>query len=319
MNAKRRIIGVFGILALLGLGFVSGAIWAKYRLWPYRQLRATSSGAQYNPPPARTVAGHLQIPVSFLPDYHPVLRPDGMTVWKEIYGSHDLSVPVANAALVLVDVWNNGDPPQGQPPSVELANIITLVRRAREAGLLVIHAPNFPVVERYDQYHTLARETELFYEQQGTDIVQTDPYQQFDPDHTVYDRFRTMRSEHRAKAHNPSEPARDISRFVQPLPTEPVVATYAQFRYLLHREGITTLFYTGGALNECMLMRDTGINVLAGMDTRRLPFTIVVLRDCSTALSSPRHDAAMTKDVMLDFYMRKIAFVGQASDLNFLP
>jgi hypothetical protein len=66
-----------------------------------------------------------------------------------------------------------------------------------------------------------------------------------------------------------------------------------------------------------MLHRDAGINLLAGSDSKRIGFTIVVLQDCTYSMSSPRFDSETTKLVMLDYYMYKIAFVANSNDLIF--
>jgi hypothetical protein len=90
-----------------------------------------------------------------------------------------------------------------------------------------------------------------------------------------------------------------------------------EFRYVLWKENINLLLYIGGALNECMQHRDTGINSLAGIDTRRVPITIVVLADCSSAMGSPKVDAETTAEMMLEYFKYKIAFVASSKDLRF--
>jgi hypothetical protein len=89
-----------------------------------------------------------------------------------------------------------------------------------------------------------------------------------------------------------------------------------EFRYVLWKERIKLLLYLGGALNECMQHRDTGINILAGTDSRRTPFTIVILEDCSTAMGSPEISSKMAAKVMLDYFKFKIAFTTNSKQLR---
>jgi hypothetical protein len=110
---------------------------------------------------------------------------------------------------------------------------------------------------------------------------------------------------------------RDISRFLRPLENEFVLSSYNEFRYVLWKKRIKVLLYVGGALNECILHRDAGINLLAGSDSKRTEFTIVVLSDCTYSMGSPRFDSETTKLVMLDYYMYKITFVANSKDLSF--
>jgi hypothetical protein len=96
-----------------------------------------------------------------------------------------------------------------------------------------------------------------------------------------------------------------------------VLCAYNEFRYVLWKERTKLLLYVGGALNECMLQRDTGINLLAGTDSTRVPVTIVVLEDCSSVIASPGADKETAAKVMLDFYRYKMAFTSVSTDIRF--
>ena len=85
------------------------------------------------------------------------------------------------------------------------------------------------------------------------------------------------------------------------------------------KRGVKLLLYIGGALNECMQHRDTGINYLAGVDSQRTAFTIAVLEDCSSAFDTPHFGAKTTAQVMLDYFKCKIAFVANSKEVEFLP
>jgi len=111
---------------------------------------------------------------------------------------------------------------------------------------------------------------------------------------------------------------RDISRFLKPLEDEFVLASHHEFRYVLWKRKVKLLLYVGGALNECMQHRDTGINRLAGSDNPRTAFTIVVLEDCSSSKRTPRSDPEEISQAMLDYFMCKIAFVSNSKDVAFV-
>lgn len=90
-----------------------------------------------------------------------------------------------------------------------------------------------------------------------------------------------------------------------------------EFCYVLWQHKIKLLLYAGGALNECMQHRDTAINFLAGSDSRRTGFTIVVLEDCSYAKSTPRLSEPDMAHAMLEYFKCKIAFAGNSKAISF--
>jgi hypothetical protein len=143
------------------------------------------------------------------------------------------------------------------------------------------------------------------------------PFLKWPPDNKLYIQTLELRQEGRAMSAQISPKERDISKLLKPLEHEYVLATHNEFRYVLWKKGITVLLYVGGALNECMLHRDTGINLLAGSERDRSKFTIVVLEDCSAAMPALGLDVEITKKIILDYYMRKIAFVANSKELTF--
>ncbi len=106
-----------------------------------------------------------------------------------------------------------------------------------------------------------------------------------------------------------------ISKYLWPLDNEYIVASHEEFRYALWKNGVRVLIYVGGSLNECVLQRDAGINLLAGADGRRVDFTIIVLEDCTDAMETPRFNSLEVKTAMLDYYMFKMAVVSNLQNL----
>ena len=73
----------------------------------------------------------------------------------------------------------------------------------------------------------------------------------------------------------------------------------------------------GGATNECMLHRDTGINRFAGIDKERFPISIVVLEDCSAAGCSTMVNDSLFSLAMFEYYKQKISFISKSVNIVF--
>ena len=72
-------------------------------------------------------------------------------------------------------------------------------------------------------------------------------------------------------------------------------------------------------MNECMLLRPTGINRLRNTmpdGTPPLPITIVALEDCSYAGGSSI-DNILFKKAISDFYKQNIAFISNSFQIKF--
>ena len=224
-------------------------------------------------------------------------------------------LPTSEVALVLVDTWNHSDPEEGQAPPKHTQNTQDLLHNCRENGIIVIHAPNHPVVDKYSQYHSIKETVQDFWPQEQPE---NPPFLDWPPqDNDIYTQARKMRSGSSVPSPTPNRNERDISRFLLPLEDEYVLATHNEFRYVLWQHKINLLLYAGGALNECMQHRDTAINILAGIDSSRTGFTIVVLDDCSYAKSTPSMSEPDMIHAMLEYFKFKITFVGNSKQISF--
>lgn len=223
-------------------------------------------------------------------------------------------------ALVLVDTWTSLDPEEGEAPSDLLRSMRHCLETCRANGVTIIHAPNHPVVDRYPQYHAI-RETVAAQSIDASGCPERQPYLNWpEPDNPMAKAAHRLRQEARSAMQADLQRAwndRDISRFLRPRDNEFVLCSHDEFRYVLWKRGIRLLLYMGVSLAECMQHRDTGISALAGTDSTRSAFTIVVLADCSAAGPSHTLDAQTMSTAMLDFLKRKMAFASQSTALRF--
>lgn len=315
--------------AIFGVGALFGAFLHQQWLFPFPQFaqikqiaiqnKAKDSGIVGQTETTSSASGSytLSIPVQYLPTYQ-VEKSNGKQLIELRKGKAVFQIPTAETALILVDTWNNADPKEGEEPTEFLKNVQNILQRSRQYGITVIHAPNQPVVDKYPQYHPLKGVVAAAMMDYPHQFVRP-PFLKWPPDNNIY----TQASELRQKGREQGSVAqlsleeRAISRLLRPLEHEYVLATHEELRYVLWKKGINVLLYVGGALNECMLHRDTGINLLNGSDRDLSKFTIVVLEDCSEAIPALGLDVETTKRVMLDYYMRKIAFVANSKELTF--
>lgn len=226
-------------------------------------------------------------------------------------------LPVSEVALVLVDTWNSGDPPEGEDIPERLKPLQEILHTCREQGITIIHAPNHPVVDKYPQYQTIKETVQDFWPQ---DPVEHPPFLDWPPkDNDIASQARKMRTDALTQSYEVKHKVkeRDISRFLLPLEDEYVLATHNEFRYVLWQHKIKLLLYVGGALNECMQHRDTGINFLAGSDSQISGFTLVVLEDCSYAKPTPGLNERDMAHAMFEYFKCKITFVGNSKTISF--
>lgn len=226
-----------------------------------------------------------------------------------------LDAGVEQTALVLVDMWNWDDPEEGEKAPDYLVNTQTCLAACRAKGMRIIHAPNWPLTDRYPQYQAIEEEAEPYAPK--TDI----------PDHMAWpprDCSTQVQEQALRNAHDMRESERQamfdkrrISRYALPEEGELVIGSHNAFRYALWKRGITLLVYAGGALNECMLHRDTTLNRIAGSDHTRSNFTVVVLEDCVYAMPSGDRSREENVEAMLNYYRRKIAFTAVFPDVTF--
>jgi nicotinamidase-related amidase len=220
---------------------------------------------------------------------------------------------LSETALILVDIWDWHSNRSHRERAAEITRgrILPLVEAARQAGILVIHAPSPDIAVRYEQWvryaGDAARETavERLLRQKFVDVLQmTDPPEALRP---IVDSIPPV-----LKALAPNDPAwppadfrkragdyvryarpqppswrevaqpRDIPKILRPKPGDYVVASGAQLHRLLKDRKILHLLYVGFATNMCVQnTRDYSMEQMG-----RRGYNCILLRDCTTGIEN---------------------------------
>lgn len=206
--------------------------------------------------------------------------PAGITCREEHFRQREVSMPlpVAQTALVLVDIWNTHfiESWRDRAEHVTLAAIVPVLAAARQAGLTIVHAPSVRVAAQYPQGQCYRPATD------------TPPAQ---PPEWPPPAFRSRTGPY-AVYRNPREqaPGRPLhwaarlamSPHIDVQPGEAVVATGAQLHALSQDRRILHLLYVGFATNWCVLGKDYGIRAM-----KNRGYSPILLRDATTGVEFP--------------------------------
>ena len=206
--------------------------------------------------------------------------PAGVACREEHFRRREVSMPlpVAQTALVLVDIWNTHfiESWRDRAEQVTTAAIVPVLAAARQAGLTIVHAPSVRVAEQYPQ-------VQRYRSASGT-APATPP--EWPPES-----FRSRTGPY-AVYRNPREqaPGRPLhwadrlamSPHIDVQDGEAVVATGAQFHALLQDHRILHLLYVGFATNWCVLGKDYGIRAMKDRG-----YNTILLRDATTGVEFP--------------------------------
>lgn len=195
------------------------------------------------------------------------------------YAHLDWEIPLAQTALVLVDVWDRHYLVDTEARAEEIIQqkIVPLVAACRTAGLRLIHAPspgkNF--ANDHSNWVNLVSAEEL---DAAKDADWPPP--EF--------RHKTGAFSHYAMLAEPRDPERAELRAnlvmhpdVLPAADEPVVAYGEELHRYCKQQGILFLLYLGFNTNACILHRDYGTLKMAERG-----YDIVMIRDCTTGMES---------------------------------
>ncbi len=210
--------------------------------------------------------------------------PDGEPWTEDRFHTKELlwEIDPAQAALVMVDVWDNHPYASHLDRGAQITQerIVPVVEFCRKAGITVIHAPSPGQAVKYRQWVRYAGDRETG---AGSPAAPDDgwPPQEFRSRTGAYARFAKPKVERRERWLKEDLPNRKIMPCVEPQPDDFVVSTGGQLHRLLRHREILHLFYCGFAANMCVLHRDYGIEAM-----QRRGYNIIILRDCTTAIES---------------------------------
>lgn len=198
------------------------------------------------------------------------------------YAHLDWKIPLHQAALVLVDVWDRHylKDTAARAEAIISEKIVPLMAACRRAGMPIIHAPSPPQAKKHPAWVRLVSEEEMAPRRDGWPPAE----------------FRGKSGDYKAYA-RPVEPrAEELARLregltlhpkVQPEGDEAVIATGEELHRCCKGKGTLFLFYLGFNTNACILWRDYGT-----MEMGRRGYEIILLRDCGTGMESfETHDA----------------------------
>ncbi len=192
------------------------------------------------------------------------------------YATLDWSIPLSQAAVVLIDVWDRHYllDTQARTEAIIKDRLAPLLDACREAGLLVIHAPSSVVAQQHPNWKP----------RQPVAPVSRPPSDWPPP------AFRSKSGEFRAYA-RPAEPREpelvelrsrlQMHALAQPVGDEPVIGTGDELHSLCREKGILFLLFAGFNTNACILMRDYGTLAMS-----QRGYEVVLIRDCTTGMES---------------------------------
>lgn len=209
-------------------------------------------------------------------------NPPDLAYREEHFGYVHLpvSIPVEQAALVLVDCWDQIIVESFQERAERICErtIHPVLEASRSAGITVIHAPSPPVAEKFRQYWP----PESADERATMPSAAADwPPADFAQRQGRWAHLQARRSGLHQEQLDRIDRDRSIHPAVLPRAGDIVIATGAQLHRLCRERGILYLFYAGFATNICVPDRDYGLRAM-----RERGYALVLLRDATTGVEA---------------------------------
>jgi nicotinamidase-related amidase len=215
--------------------------------------------------------------IAVKPRYHRWFVDPGQE-WLETntgYSWLDWKIPLANAAVVLVDVWQRHyiKEPEERAEKIISSKLLPLLGACRKNGLKIIHAPSPEVAVLHPNWVKLQVKEEFY--------PKPDEWPPADFRHSTgqYKSF-AMPFEPREEERN-NLPALTFHPKVLPVGDEPVVATGEELHRYCKKNKIMFLLYAGFNTNACILVRDYGT-----LKMRDRGYSVILIRDCTTGMES---------------------------------
>ncbi|MCK4417497.1 MAG: isochorismatase family protein [Candidatus Latescibacteria bacterium] len=194
-------------------------------------------------------------------------------------------------AFVLVDIWDVSRVPEDVPvvagsrsfhlraDKITKEKIKPALEAAREAGLVVIHAPTDYVAIKYPQHRRLEQEL-------NKPPSEPKPAPEWPPQGFAKARQREFDEDRYYEGFGEEDEGRRrltyIPKIVEPLEDEYVISTGEQMNDILKRRGILNLVYVGFAANMCLIDKPGAMRQMG----HKRGYRTILLRDCTTAVES---------------------------------
>jgi nicotinamidase-related amidase len=188
----------------------------------------------------------------------------------------DWSIPLPQAALVLVDVWSGHylkDTAERAEEIIE-RRFVPLLAGCRKAGLPIIHAPSPPQAIGHPNHASLPKPAP------SASIGGSWPPSAFRGKVGPYQSYARPAEAREAELRK-FRGGLTIHSKVAPVGTEPVVATGDELHAVCKERGILFLLFAGFNTNACILVRDYGTLAMS-----QRGYEAVLLRDCTTGMET---------------------------------
>ncbi len=191
-----------------------------------------------------------------------------------------VSIPTEQAALVLVDCWDQIIVESFQERAGRICEetISPVLTACRSAGITIVHAPSPPVAAKFRQFWP--RENALQVAAMAPAAGDWPP-EDFARRQGEWAHLQARRSGLHQEQLDRIDRDRSIHPAVLPEAGDLVIATGEQLHRLCKDRGILYLFYVGFATNVCVPDRDYGMRAM-----RERGYALVLLRDATTGVEA---------------------------------
>ena len=234
--------------------------------------------------------------ISVKPRYYRWHVDKGME-WTEAntgYARLNWKIPVSQAAVVLVDVWQRHyiKDPEVRAEVIIVEKLLPLLNKLRRSGIKIIHTPSPEVAVTHPNWVRLQTKEQVFAKH---DIWPPAEFLSsrgnFRPFDMPYEPMEEVRNKMEPLTFHPK---------VLPLQGEPVIANGTELHEYLKQNKLLFLFYAGFNTNACIINRDYGT-----IRMRDRGYKIILVRDCTTGMESKDTQAtlAQTNGTILNLEM----------------
>jgi nicotinamidase-related amidase len=193
------------------------------------------------------------------------------------YGFVDWGIPLSQAALVLVDVWDRHylKDTDARAEAIIQQKYPPLLNAARQAGLRVIHAPDPIQAKKYPDLRPNVGIEDLEIKRPSewppaAFRLKTEEYKSF-----------AQPFEPREKERSDYVTPRTVHPLAEPTGEDVVIATGEELHRYCQQQQILFLFFLGFNTNACILLRDYGT-----IEMSKRGYEVIIVRDCTTGMES---------------------------------